>query len=143
MQPVCLTRREIVILHAETWVLPHDPLITVHNARVAMGLMRTFTLLNEAITRRLIRRSWGWTKPSHTGPHQYPDCCDPEICDKPGAEKCSRYDRKYWRKHPEMAGFDVFAWDDAMSDALWQKEFANPRYPLPAGVFAPDIPGVF
>ncbi len=134
MQPVSLTRREMVILHAETRILRHDPLHTDYHARVGMGLMRTFTLLDDAIRRRIIRRSWGWTKPSHAGPHLYPNCCPPELCHEPGAVGCSRYDRKYWKKHPEMAGFDAFAVADAILSAWWQEEFANPRYPLPAGV---------
>jgi hypothetical protein len=125
VQPPSLSRRELVILSATTRGLVHDPLYfddESHNK----GFGRIFKLHDDARARWLNRTSWGWTKPSHPGPHQY---CHDEDFDG----ECALYDRNYWKKHPELRGYDAFAEQDAMLEAKWARKFAHPEFPLPRG----------
>jgi hypothetical protein len=138
VQPVSLSRREIIILYAETRILRHDPLYNNRGGVMSAGFARVFLLLQEALGRWGWRRSWGGAKPSHS--HCHVDECYPIMWPgrwrDPPVGDCSASDPDYWKKNPETPDFDGFAEYDAALEARWVSEFAEPKNPLPAGGLA-------
>lgn len=71
-QPSSLSRIDITILYAETWIFAHDPLYRSIEARQAPGLRRALELIETAHLRHSYPRTCSKAKPRHPGQPSYP-----------------------------------------------------------------------